>query len=48
MAHMFRLFTVREYTAVLHFGEAPILNVDRKLLARELHEKISDAFVPVV
>ena len=48
LAHMFRLFTVPTYTAVLHFGDQPVLNPDRKLLARELHDKISSAFVPVI
>jgi 1-acyl-sn-glycerol-3-phosphate acyltransferase len=48
MAHMFRLFTVPTYTAVLHFGEQPVVNPDRKTLAKELHEKISSTFVPVI
>lgn len=48
VAHMFRLFTVPKYTAILTFGTEPILNVDRKLLANELHAKITEAFVPVI
>lgn len=48
MAHMFRLLTVPEYTAILHFGEQPIVNADRKVLAKELHDKISSTFVPVI
>ncbi len=46
--HMLRLFTLPEYTAVLHFGDEPILNHDRKKLASELHERISGNFVPVI
>jgi len=48
VAHMFRLFTVPSYTAILTFGSEPVLNVDRKVLASELHDKISEAFVPVI
>jgi len=48
VAHMFRLFSVRSYTAVLNFGDAPILHTDRKVLANELHTKITEAFVPVI
>ena len=48
LAHMFRLFTVPTYTAVLSFGEQPILNPDRKKLAHELHNKVAESFVPVI
>ncbi len=47
-AHMFRLFSVREYNAILNFGTAPILNPDRKQLAQDLHDKITQSFVPVI
>ena len=46
--HMLRLFTVPRYTAILRFGDEPILNHDRKKLANELHERISDNFVPMI
>jgi len=46
--HIFRLFTIREYTAVLNFGLEPVLNPDRKKLASELHERISENFVPMI
>lgn len=48
MEHMLRLFTVREFTAVITFGEAPVANPNRKELARELHEKVKEKFVPVI
>ncbi len=48
LAHMFRLFTIHEYTAVLNFGAEPVLSPDRKKLANELHERISESFVPVI
>ena len=38
IAHMMRLFTISEYTAVITFGEEPILDTDRKRLAEELRE----------
>lgn len=48
LAHMFRLFSVRQYTAILNFGDQPILNPDRKHLAQDLHDKITQSFVPVI
>ena len=48
LAHMFRLFTVPSFTAILTFGDRPVVNPDRKLLAKELHDKISSTFVPVI
>lgn len=47
-AHLWRLFQLKEYDAMLHFGEEPIRNADRKKLASELHAKISKGFIPVV
>lgn len=46
-AHVFRLFKVREYTAVLNFGERPLIDPDRKELAKELHRRISTTFTVV-
>lgn len=48
MNHMFRLFSVKGFTAVIDFGDAPIANPNRKKLAQELHEKVSEKFIPVV
>jgi 1-acyl-sn-glycerol-3-phosphate acyltransferase len=48
MAHMFRLFTVPTYTAILKFGEQPVVNPDRKKLAQELHDRVTDSFIPIV
>lgn len=48
MRHLFRHFSLRGYTAVLAFGDEPIANPDRKLLARELHAKVSEKFIPVI
>ncbi|MGB2912014.1 MAG: lysophospholipid acyltransferase family protein [Pyrinomonadaceae bacterium] len=46
-AHLWRLFKVSEYTAVITFGEEPVVNPDRKLLAAELRQRVADSFVPV-
>ena len=46
--HLWRLFHVREYTAVLNFGEEPVMNHDRKLLAAELRKRVAEKFVPVL
>lgn len=47
-AHLWRLFKVREYTAILIFGDKPIMKSDRKELAAELHDRVADTFVPVL
>lgn len=46
--HMLRLFSVKGFTAVINFGDAPIANPNRKRLAQELHEKVSEKFIPVI
>ena len=48
MNHLFRLFSVREFTAIINFGDAPVANPNRKELARELREKVADKFTPVL
>ena len=47
-AHLWRLFHVREYTATLTFGDAPIINPDRKLLAAELRDRVEEKFIAVL
>lgn len=47
LQHLWYLFRVREYTAVISFGEKPIHNPNRKELARMLTEKVSEKFVSV-
>lgn len=48
VAHLWRLFTVSSYTAVITFGEETVLKTDRKELARTLHEKVREKFIPVL
>jgi 1-acyl-sn-glycerol-3-phosphate acyltransferase len=45
--HLWYLFQAREYTAIINFGDEPILNRNRIELARILREKVSEKFTPV-
>ncbi len=47
-AHLWRLFHVNGYTAVINFGEEPIVDHDRKVLAEILRQRVEDKFVPVL
>ena len=46
--HLWRLFQVSEVQAVINFGTANVQSNDRKKLARELWEKVSERFAPVL
>ncbi|MBA3350865.1 MAG: 1-acyl-sn-glycerol-3-phosphate acyltransferase [Blastocatellia bacterium] len=48
MAHLFRLFTLPRFTAILDFGDESIVNPDRKLLAAELRQRVKEKFIPVI
>jgi 1-acyl-sn-glycerol-3-phosphate acyltransferase len=48
MAHLFRLFTLKSYTAILDFGDESVVNPDRKQLASELHRRVREKFIPVL
>jgi 1-acyl-sn-glycerol-3-phosphate acyltransferase len=48
LAHLFRLFTLRRFTAVLDFGEQSIVNPDRKQLAAELRQRVKEKFIPMI
>ena len=47
-AHLFRLFKLPGYTAIVNFGEEPIANHDRKALAAELTRRVAEKFIPVL
>lgn len=47
-AHLWQLLKLSSYTAIIAFGDEPITNSDRKLLAAELHERVEEKFVPAV
>ncbi|MEP7148440.1 MAG: lysophospholipid acyltransferase family protein [Acidobacteriota bacterium] len=46
--HLFRLFTLPRYTAILDFGEESVVNPDRKQLATELRQKVKEKFIPMM
>jgi 1-acyl-sn-glycerol-3-phosphate acyltransferase len=48
MEHLFRLFTVRRFTAILDFGDEPVVNPDRKQLAAELRQRVRERFIPII
>jgi 1-acyl-sn-glycerol-3-phosphate acyltransferase len=46
--HMWRLFKLPSYTALIHFGDSPVINPNRKELAADLHRRITENFIPVL
>lgn len=46
--HLWYLFQIREFTAIINFGNEPIKNNNRKELARILREKVIEKFIPVL
>lgn len=46
--HMLRLFRLKGFTAVITFGDEPIIKSNRKELAHELRERVREKFVPVI
>lgn len=46
LTHLWQLLKLRGYTGTINFGEAPVVNADRKLLATELHDRVEELFVP--
>ncbi|MEO6654685.1 MAG: lysophospholipid acyltransferase family protein [Pyrinomonadaceae bacterium] len=47
-AHLWRLLHVREYSATITFGDHPVTNTDRKMLASELRRVVEANFIPVL
>lgn len=48
VTHILRLFRLNSYTAIISFGCEPVVKPDRKLIARELWEKVNEKFIPVI
>ncbi len=46
--HLWRIFKQKEFTAIINFGDEPIMRSDRKALANELHDRVVKSFVPVL
>ncbi len=47
LTHMLKMLSIQRFTAILNFGEGPIVNHDRKQLASELRERVNQSFVPM-
>ncbi len=45
--HLWRLFGLKTFTAILNFGEQPVTNSNRKELARQLYEAVNRSFIPL-
>lgn len=48
LQHIFRLLSVRRSDAILNFCTQPVSADDRKQLARRLHERVTERFIPVL
>lgn len=48
IGHMWKLFQIREFTAVVTFGEETVQSPNRKELSRKLWEKVNEKFIPVL
>jgi 1-acyl-sn-glycerol-3-phosphate acyltransferase len=46
--HLWRLMKLPGYTAIIHFGESPIVNPNRKELASELRRRVLENFTPII
>jgi hypothetical protein len=45
---MLRMFSLPGFTAIINFGEQPVLSTDRKKLAGELRERVRGGFIPIL
>ena len=48
LKHLFDMLKIKQSTAILNFGEEPIVNPDRKLLAAELYKNVKNRFIPML
>jgi 1-acyl-sn-glycerol-3-phosphate acyltransferase len=48
LKHLWRLFSLSNFTAIITFGEEPVSDTDRKELAAQLHEKVKEQFIPML
>lgn len=47
LSHLIRLLRLGGFRAVVKFGDEPVRSPDRKVLAKELHQKVEELFVPM-
>lgn len=48
LAHLYRLFSLPSFKAVITFGEEPVTDIDRKKLAATLHQRVEEVFIPML
>ncbi len=48
LEHILKVLQIPKFRAIVTFGEQPIQNPDRKELAKILHQKVSEIFIPVL
>lgn len=48
LTHILRLLSISRFTAILNFGDEPIVNPDRKQLASELRDRVKEHFIPMI
>lgn len=48
LQHLFRLFSLPSFKAVITFGDEPVADVDRKKLASRLQQHVEEVFVPML
>lgn len=46
--HMWLLFSLPSFKAVITFGQEPVIDTDRKQLAARLHKRVEEAFIPML
>lgn len=46
LSHFWGLLKVKSWTTNVYFGEEAILNKNRKILARSLHQQMTESFIP--
>lgn len=46
-AHLFRLFQLRRFTAVISFGDEAVQSLNRKELAQTLWSRVNEKFIPI-
>ncbi len=48
LMHLWRLFSLKTFTAIIDFGDEPISDPNRKELANHLREKVKERFIPML
>ena len=48
LKHLWLLFSLPSFKAVITFGQEPVVNTDRKELAARLHRRVEEAFIPML